>query len=110
MALAYARHSPGAAAQEEDAIVAAVSLVKTAADFGKGGRETAVKFLLAVRSPVFWHRAQLLRRLTKPLTTFGSWLRGCDCHEEERAGPEQEDQLRVGQMQGHLHQSTRFTA
>ena len=70
--------------KKEDAIVAAVSLVKTAADFGKGGSDIAVKFLLAVRSPVFWHRAQLLRRLTKPLTTFGSWLRGCDCHEHER--------------------------
>ena len=39
---------------------------------------------MAVRSPTFWQRAHLLKRLTKPMSRFGSWLRGCDCHDEER--------------------------
>ena len=68
----------------KDAVVMAVSLIASPKELGSRDQTTASKFLAAVRSPLFWARVSLLRRLTKPLSDYAGWLRGCECHEEER--------------------------
>ena len=42
------------------------------------------QFLEVARCDVFWDRVHLAVWLVTPLSRFSSWLKGCDCHEEER--------------------------
>ena len=44
----------------------------------------AATFLSSVSDAEFWRRTDVLAKLVAPMSTFSSWLRGCDCHEQER--------------------------
>ena len=58
---------------------------QTAADLGSRDVGAAATFLAAASDPQFWDRASALKHMIAPLMEFASWLRGCPCHEADRA-------------------------
>ena len=51
-----------------------------------GGRDFqgAVQLWGLAKDDEFWFRTHLLQELMKPLHELQGWVKGCDCHEEER--------------------------
>ena len=45
---------------------------------------SAATFLEGVGQHVFWQRCRFLGQLVDPLMEFSSWVRGCDCHQQDR--------------------------
>ena len=68
----------------EDAVRSCIAKVSKASELGTRCARSANAFWSAARDPVFWERTKRLKRLIQPLKEFASWLRGCDCHEQER--------------------------
>ena len=55
-----------------------------ASDLADKDSERAASFLTAASDDLFWERSRLLKRFCEPLLNFSAWVRGCDCHEDER--------------------------
>ena len=68
----------------QEAVRAAAASVRKASEIASQDGGQASDFLRAVREPDFWARASVLGQLVAPLAEFSSWVRGCDCHEEQR--------------------------
>ena len=68
----------------ESAVRAGMTRVPTAKALGGRCSRTATAFWQAARDETFWHRASQLKGLLQPMRSLASWVRGCDCHEQER--------------------------
>ena len=71
-------------ARVEEAIVAALAQVSGVHELASGPDGRAADVLAAGRDPSFWDRARSLAVLTRPMSEFSSWIRGCECHEADR--------------------------
>ena len=64
--------------------MAALAQVSGVHELASGPDGRAADVLAAGRDPSFWDRARSLAVLTRPMSEFSSWIRGCECHEADR--------------------------
>ena len=69
---------------KKEALVVATASVSVASELGSRDGGAAATFLSSVSDAEFWRRTDVLAKLVAPMSTFSSWLRGCECHEEQR--------------------------
>ena len=68
----------------QDAFRAGLTKVSSASELSKRSPARAVTVFALGSDNLFWSRVDSLHCLIEPLCELSSWVRGCDCHEQER--------------------------
>lgn len=68
----------------QNAYRAAMSKVSSASEVSTRSPRNAAIVVQLASDDAFWARVESLHRLLEPLYELSSWVRGCECHEQER--------------------------
>ncbi len=71
-------------ARIQDSTCAALASMRSATELNARDGGLAEEFLRAVQDAKFWERNAGLALFVEPLASMSAWVRGCDCHEEDR--------------------------